>query len=73
MAHCYGGDSAPSHYLLPLDESKYKLDNEEAAFFKEQTGIQDDAALKTHLVEIQRKAFEACFLIAIEIIPYPHH
>ncbi|KAI0053446.1 hypothetical protein FA95DRAFT_1481572 [Auriscalpium vulgare] len=53
----------PPHYRLPLDESFYGLDAEESAFFKSQTGIQDDNELKNHLLEIQAAAYA--------VHPYP--
>ncbi|KAI0066448.1 hypothetical protein BV25DRAFT_1820396 [Artomyces pyxidatus] len=56
----------PAHRPTPkfaLDESLYGLDAVESAFFKQQTGIQDDAELKEHLLQIQADAYE--------IYPYP--
>ncbi|KAE9386147.1 hypothetical protein BT96DRAFT_928414 [Gymnopus androsaceus JB14] len=44
-------------FYLPLDEKYYKLDEEEKTFFKKETGIQDDAALKEHMIAVQIKAF----------------
>lgn len=41
----------------PLDPSCYKLDDQEAAFFKSMTGIQDDAELKEHILRVQAKAY----------------
>ncbi|KAF4596473.1 hypothetical protein EYR40_007829 [Pleurotus pulmonarius] len=41
----------------PLDPSYYKLDDQEAAFFKSMTGIQDDAELKEHILRVQAKAY----------------
>ncbi|KAI0066447.1 hypothetical protein BV25DRAFT_1820395 [Artomyces pyxidatus] len=46
-----------------LDESLYGLDTDEAAFFKQQTGIQDDDELKKHLLQIQADAYA--------VFPYP--
>ncbi|KAI0322177.1 hypothetical protein OF83DRAFT_1167837 [Amylostereum chailletii] len=54
--------NAPSE-LLSLDIALYNLGDAESAFFKQQTGIQDDAELKAHIVNIQAKAFA--------IHPYP--
>ncbi|KAI0066720.1 hypothetical protein BV25DRAFT_1912758 [Artomyces pyxidatus] len=48
---------------LELDESLYRLDDEEAAFFKAQTGIQDDEELKKHLLQGQAEAYA--------VFPYP--
>ncbi|KAH9910509.1 hypothetical protein B0H21DRAFT_782503 [Amylocystis lapponica] len=43
---------------VPLDDGAYNLNGEELAFFKSQTGIQDEAALKDHVVQIQLDAYE---------------
>ncbi|KAJ8487389.1 hypothetical protein ONZ45_g14360 [Pleurotus djamor] len=43
---------------LPLDESFYSLDLEESTFFKSLTGIQDDSALKSHILTVQTEAYE---------------
>ncbi|KAA1474375.1 hypothetical protein DENSPDRAFT_824214 [Dentipellis sp. KUC8613] len=53
----------PERYLVELDESRYKLDEQESTFFKQQTGIQDDAELKKHIVAVQADAYA--------IYPYP--
>jgi len=41
-----------------LDESLFTPDPAELAFFKSQTGIDDEQALKDHIISIQRKAYE---------------
>ncbi|KAF8638313.1 hypothetical protein AX17_002333 [Amanita inopinata Kibby_2008] len=43
---------------LPLDESLYSLDDDELAFFKSQTGIDDDEQLKNHILAVQAKAYQ---------------
>ncbi|KAH9840205.1 uncharacterized protein C8Q71DRAFT_703050 [Rhodofomes roseus] len=43
---------------VALDESLYSLDEEESAFFKSQTGIEDDEALKSHILRVQKEAYE---------------
>ncbi|THH07311.1 hypothetical protein EW146_g9358 [Bondarzewia mesenterica] len=53
----------PEHYKLPLDEKYYSLDEAESAFFKRQTGIQDDKELKKHLLAVQAAAYS--------VYPYP--
>jgi hypothetical protein len=53
----YAGDKLPAHYLLPLDDKLYNLDNEAVAFYKQQTGIDDDEDVKRHILEIQEKAY----------------
>ncbi|KAF9240246.1 hypothetical protein BU15DRAFT_61573 [Melanogaster broomeanus] len=57
------------HYetYTPLDPSLYALSPSEAAFFKAATGIDDDAALKAHIITVQDKAYKACS------IPYRLH
>lgn len=42
----------------PLDESFYNLTDEESAFFKSQTGINDDNELKHHILTAQTEAYE---------------
>ncbi|KAG0704977.1 hypothetical protein DFH29DRAFT_326553 [Suillus ampliporus] len=42
----------------PLDESLYDLAPKDAAFFKKLTGIEDDVALKQHILDIQAKAYK---------------
>ena len=46
-----------SRWDLPLDPSMYAPDEEEKAFMKTTTGIQDDEELKTHILAAQKKAF----------------
>ncbi|EGO30024.1 hypothetical protein SERLADRAFT_359735 [Serpula lacrymans var. lacrymans S7.9] len=48
---------------LPLDERLYVLKPEASAFFKSHTGIHDDDALKSHILDVQAKAYK--------IFPYP--
>ncbi|PIL22630.1 hypothetical protein GSI_15321 [Ganoderma sinense ZZ0214-1] len=45
----------------PLDPALYTLDEEEKAFMKAATGIQDDEELKTHVLAVQTKAFASWF------------
>jgi hypothetical protein len=42
----------------PLDENLYNLRPQDAAFYKELTGIKDDAALKQHILDVQAKAYK---------------
>ncbi|KAF7424351.1 hypothetical protein PC9H_009658 [Pleurotus ostreatus] len=42
----------------PLDPSFYKLADDEAAFFKAMTGIQDAEDLKRHILSVQAKAYD---------------
>lgn len=41
-----------------LDGKHYALDGEELAFFKSQTGIQDEHALKAHIMKVQTEAYK---------------
>jgi hypothetical protein len=45
--------------IIAIDTSLYSLSSEQAAFFKAQTGIDDDEELKRHILEMQAKAYEA--------------
>lgn len=47
----------------PLDPALLELAEDEAAFFKAQTGLTDDGALRAHILAVQRKAFA--------VWPYP--
>ncbi len=40
-----------------LDDRFYHLEDKEAEFLKEQTGIQDDEELKQHIIKVQEKAY----------------
>jgi hypothetical protein len=51
----------PSKPIVALDTSLYSLSTEEAAFFKAQTGIDDDEDLKKHILDVQAKAYEASY------------
>ncbi|KAG0698591.1 hypothetical protein DFH29DRAFT_991043 [Suillus ampliporus] len=42
----------------PLDESHYDVRPQDAAFYKKLTGIEDDAALKQHILDVQAKAYK---------------
>lgn len=41
-----------------VDERFYNLGSEEVQYLKGQTGIEDDDALRAHVMEIQQKAYE---------------
>ncbi|KIL67221.1 hypothetical protein M378DRAFT_73806 [Amanita muscaria Koide BX008] len=51
------------HKPPPFDESLYSLDEDELAFFKSATGIDDEGELKKHILTIQARAYE--------VVPYP--
>jgi hypothetical protein len=42
----------------PLDERHYDMGPQDVAFLKKATGIEDEAALKKHILMIQAKAYE---------------
>ncbi|OJA11839.1 hypothetical protein AZE42_04057 [Rhizopogon vesiculosus] len=42
----------------PLDESQYNLSDQDAVFMKKLTGIEDDAALKCRILDVQAKAYK---------------
>ena len=46
-----------AYEYLPLDEKYYDLCEEDGAFLKAQTRIQDDAELKKHVIEVQAEAY----------------
>ncbi|KAM5531491.1 hypothetical protein V8D89_014816 [Ganoderma adspersum] len=49
--------------LNPLDESLYRLDEEELTFMKTQSGIEDEEELRKHVLAVQAEAYK--------IHPYP--
>ena len=53
------------YVAYPLDEKLYSLDEEEAAFFKSQTGIDDDEELKRHILRSQKEAYEVRLLVLL--------
>ena len=67
----------------PLDPAFYSLTEEEVGFYKAQTGIQDDDALKEHILAVQKDAYEVrlaahserCNVVAADsseqVFPYP--
>ncbi|KAF8488519.1 hypothetical protein JB92DRAFT_3090780 [Gautieria morchelliformis] len=48
---------------VPLDPPTYHLDEDQLAFFKSQTGIQDEHELRNHILEVQAEAYA--------VYPYP--
>ncbi|THH16275.1 hypothetical protein EW146_g4351 [Bondarzewia mesenterica] len=47
----------PNDWVLSLDDKYYRLDEEERAFFKVETGIDDDEELRRHIIAVQTEAF----------------
>ena len=67
-------------HVLRLDPSLYKLGDEEAAFFKQSTGIQDSEKLKQHILQVQKEAYAVRGVTEIkalelksfaQVYPYP--
>ncbi len=50
-------DDKAGFEFAPLDPKLYSLDEQEAAFFKSATGIQDEEELKKHILDVQAKAY----------------
>jgi hypothetical protein len=48
------------HTRPPLDDNLYRLDDDERAFLKTQTGIDNDEDLKAHILAVQAKAYDVC-------------
>ena len=49
--------------VLPLDDTLLELNPEEEVFFKSETGIQDTAELRKHIIEVQEDAYKvSCYL-----------
>ncbi|KAF8896607.1 hypothetical protein BD779DRAFT_597846 [Infundibulicybe gibba] len=55
---------------LPIDSSLYSLSEEELAFFKKQTGIQDAAELRDHILGIQKRAYEVYSYSCIRLFEF---
>lgn len=59
-------NTPPRDFLvMPLDPSLYKLEEDEATFFKQATGIPDDEELKQHILRVQADAYEVHFFITL--------
>ena len=67
---------------IPLDENLYDVQDDQAlAFMKSETGIEDDAELKRHVINIQTEAYAVCShfhrpslsfrLTCGQVYPYP--
>ncbi|KAH7884932.1 hypothetical protein F5I97DRAFT_1811072 [Phlebopus sp. FC_14] len=56
---------------LSLDSRFYKLeDDDEAAFFKRLTGIDDDEQLKKHILDVQAKAYDIALYPCIRLFGF---
>lgn len=51
---------ASSNSGLVIDPVGYGLNEEETAFYQKLTGIDDDEALRDHLVKVQAEALAVC-------------
>jgi hypothetical protein len=47
---------------VALDERCYNPSDEDRAFLKQQTGIQDDEELRAHIFHVQAEAYKVCFV-----------
>jgi len=69
---------------LHLDDSLLKLNPEEEAFLKSETGIQDTDELKMHIAKVQEDAYKVrcclnrtstdsniVFRVRVQVYPYP--
>ncbi|KAG2142473.1 hypothetical protein DEU56DRAFT_794667 [Suillus clintonianus] len=61
------------HSAPPLDESLYGLRPQDAVFFKKLTGIEDDAVLKQHILDIQAKAYKVAPYGCIYLFVFTRH
>lgn len=63
-------------YNTDLTDELYNLDNEEKAFFKTVTKIEDDEELKQHIIAVQTKAYavghSALLFILTRLSIVPH-
>ena len=55
--------SGPRLPHLTLDPSLYNPEPHEIEFFKAQTGIEDDGALKEHVIAVQKEAWEVTSIL----------
>lgn len=51
-------DDVVQTFKRPLDPTLLNLNEQEAQFFKSQTGIQDDKELRKHIIQVQEKAYQ---------------
>ena len=61
------------HNIPGLDEIFYSPTSEELSFFLTETGIHDEAVLKSHLIDVQARAYAVSFLaIFCPALKWPH-
>jgi hypothetical protein len=48
----------PTFLLRPVNPDDYALGTDELAFFKQETGIKDDADLKEHILAVLVEGYE---------------
>lgn len=47
----------------PLDDTLYKLEQDEYEFLSSQTGIKDQGELKKHVLEVQKDIYKVCRIV----------
>jgi hypothetical protein len=60
-------------YPPKLDPDFYNLQPQEVAFFKQQTGIDDDELLKQHIIQVQVKAYEVLIIFTYRSYTFSFH
>ena len=68
--HAGAGDLKVSAVLRPDTEplaAAYRLSPEQASFFKGETGIHDDDKLRTHILEVQQRAYEVSEVMSFKV------
>ena len=48
-----------------IDDKNLHFEPEEAAFYKNQTGIEDETALKQHIVQVHDEAYKVCAILSV--------
>ncbi len=51
---------APKSWEIPLVSKYLQLEEDERAFFKAMTKINDDAELERHILDVQAQAYQVC-------------
>ena len=62
-----------AHIGAPLDDKLYRLDAEEVAFYKGKTGIQDDLALREHIIKVQQDAYQVSLVVHVGLCAEVDH
>lgn len=48
-----------------VDDKNLHFEPEEAAFYKKQTGIQDETTLKQHIIQVHDEAYKVCAILGV--------